>query len=46
MENRKGQLKARWDADLALWDINHPAQLSYGINMNTPAKLWVGGQLV
>lgn len=43
--NRKGQLNTGWDADLVLWTISHPAELSYGINMNTPVKIWVGGQL-
>ena len=46
LEKRKGQLNRGWDADLALWTISHPAELSYGINMNTPVKIWVGGQLV
>lgn len=46
LEQRKGQLKAHWDADLALWNITHPAELSYGINMHTPMKIWVGGLLV
>lgn len=44
--NRKGQLKTGWDADLVLWDINHPAELSYNINMNKPKRIWVGGQNV
>lgn len=44
--NRKGQLQTGWDADLALWTISHPAELSYGINMNTPAEIWVAGQRV
>ncbi len=40
----KGQLKTGWDADLVLWEIDHPAELSYGINLYTPKRIWVGGQ--
>jgi imidazolonepropionase len=43
---RKGQLQVGYDADLLLWDIEHPAQLSYGINMHRPQAIWVGGQRV
>ncbi|MGI9283776.1 MAG: imidazolonepropionase [Pseudomonadales bacterium] len=46
LDNRKGQLQTGWDADLVLWTISHPAELSYGININTPTKIWVGGKLV
>lgn len=41
---RKGQLKTGYDADVLLWDIQHPAELSYSINMNTPCRIWVGGK--
>ncbi|MFC1747526.1 imidazolonepropionase [Pseudomonadota bacterium] len=41
---QKGQLKAGYDADLLLWDIQHPAELSYSINMNHPKQIWVRGK--
>ncbi len=44
--DRKGQIRANWDADLVLWDIKHPAELSYSINMNRPKKIWQGGRSV
>ncbi len=40
----KGQLKAGYDADVLLWDIQHPAELSYSINMHRPRCIWVGGK--
>ncbi len=39
----KGQLQTGYDADILLWNIHHPAELSYGINMNKPQRIWVGG---
>lgn len=42
----KGMLKEGLDADLALWDIQHPAQLTYAVNMNRPSQIWQGGQCV
>lgn len=27
----------------ALWDIGHPSELSYAINMNKPSHVWQGG---
>ncbi len=44
LAHQKGQLKTTWDADLLLWDIDHPAQLSYSINMHLPKKIWIAGQ--
>jgi imidazolonepropionase len=43
---RKGQVRAGYDADLLLWPIEHPDQLSYGVNLALPARIWVGGQSV
>jgi imidazolonepropionase len=42
LEN-KGLLAPGMDADVALWDIDHPCELSYGVNMNKPSHVWQGG---
>jgi len=42
----KGRLKAGYDADLVLWDIPSPGELSYSINMHTPQHIWVAGKHV
>jgi imidazolonepropionase len=39
----KGLLRVGHDADLVLWDIRHPAELSYAVNINRPAAVWHGG---
>lgn len=39
----KGLLATGMDADVALWDIGHPCELSYGVNMNKPTHVWQGG---
>jgi imidazolonepropionase len=39
----KGLLAPGMDADVALWDINHPCELTYGVNMNKPSHVWQGG---
>ena len=41
--SRKGQVAVGYDADLVLWDIEDPAQLSYGHNLVRPAAIWRGG---
>jgi len=43
LQGQKGQLKQNYDADLLLWDIDHPAELSYSINSHRPKAIWVGG---
>lgn len=40
----KGQIKTGLDADLCLWDIEHPAELVYGINQHRPVSKWVAGK--
>jgi len=46
LEESKGVIRAGLDADLVLWQIDHPAELSYGINMSKPDRIWVGGENV
>ncbi|BFM11928.1 imidazolonepropionase [Simiduia litorea] len=41
----KGQLAVGFDADLLLWNIESPAELSYGINLVKPEKRWIAGEL-
>ncbi|MDH5377120.1 MAG: imidazolonepropionase, partial [Gammaproteobacteria bacterium] len=43
LANQKGVLEAGKDADLVLWEINHPNELSYGINLTKPSRIWFGG---
>lgn len=40
----KGQVKTGMDADLCLWDIEHPAELVYGINQHRPWAKWFAGK--
>ena len=40
----KGQIKTGIDADLCLWDIEHPAELVYGINQHRPSAKWFAGK--
>ncbi|MEH6635922.1 MAG: imidazolonepropionase [Halioglobus sp.] len=42
----KGLLATGMDADIALWDIGHPSELSYGINFHRPTRIWQGGVCV
>ena len=44
VEDRKGMLQVGYDADLLLWSIDHPSELSYGVNMHRPAKIWLAGR--
>jgi len=46
LSQSKGVLKVGMDADLVLWPIDHPSELSYGVNMSAPDQVWVGGQHV
>jgi imidazolonepropionase len=45
LEN-KGLLQAGRDADIALWDIQHPAQLVCEVNQHRPTRVWQGGRCV
>lgn len=44
MQCRKGTLRPGFDADVLLWEIDHPAALSATINMYRPRRVWVGGR--
>ncbi|KAF7769027.1 imidazolonepropionase [Pseudoalteromonas citrea] len=41
----RGMLKVGMRADFALWDISHPAQLSYQFGVNDLLNLWILGKL-
>lgn len=41
---QKGQISSGFDADMCLWDIQHPNELSYGINQIRPTRAWVSGR--
>lgn len=43
LSNKKGQIKLGFDADLALWDIEHPAELSYQFGVNPLMCLYQNG---
>jgi imidazolonepropionase len=40
----KGQINTAMDADLCLWDIEHPAELVYAINQHRPSAKWFAGK--
>ena len=42
----KGTLANGFDADILLWQIESPAELSYAINMHQPKQIWIAGQHV
>lgn len=44
LQNRKGQIKVGMDADLALWNIDRPADLSYLMGADVLDRLWVLGR--
>lgn len=46
LSERVGQLKVGMAADLALWDINQPAQLCYQFGVNPLAELYKNGEQV
>ncbi|MFC3032894.1 imidazolonepropionase [Pseudoalteromonas fenneropenaei] len=42
----RGVLKVGMRADLALWQITHPSQLSYQFGVNELLNLWILGKLI
>lgn len=42
-ENNKGTIEVGKDADLCLWDIQHPAELSYTFGVNPLSHFWING---
>ncbi|BBN82803.1 imidazolonepropionase [Pseudoalteromonas sp. A25] len=44
--NDRGMLKEGMRADIALWDIEHPAQLSYQFGVCDLSNLWISGKLI
>jgi imidazolonepropionase len=46
LANNKGQLSIGFDADIALWNIEQPAELCYQFGVNPLAELFVAGQKV
>lgn len=45
-KDNKGKLEAGMDADICMWDIEHPSELAYGINLIKPSSVWIGGKHV
>ena len=43
--NDCGQIKAGMRADLAVWDVGHPAELSYRIGFNPLFRRYFGGEI-
>ena len=44
LDHDRGTLETGKRADLAIWDISHPRELSYWIGLNQLSELIVGGQ--
>lgn len=43
--SNKGTLQVGMDADLCLWNIKHPSEVAYGVQLQKPSKVWVAGAL-
>lgn len=43
--NNKGIIKAGYQANLCIWDVNHPAELSYNIGLNPLYKRVFNGNI-
>ncbi len=44
LESTKGQLKVGYDADIALWQIQQPAELCYQFGVNPLKSLYINGK--
>lgn len=44
LDNRKGQLKEGFDADILLWDVAHPRQIIHELNRFRPTTIWQAGK--
>ncbi len=44
LADRKGRLQCGFDADLAIWNMNSPAELSYWIGAPGPHSIWIAGR--
>lgn len=42
--NQKGCIKLGQDADLCLWNIQHPAELAYTYGVNPLTRVWLAGK--
>ena len=42
-EHNKGSIQVGKDADLCLWDIEHPAELAYTFGVNPLKRFWING---
>ncbi|KZN48240.1 imidazolonepropionase [Pseudoalteromonas luteoviolacea NCIMB 1942] len=42
----RGVLKVGCKADIAMWQIQHPAELSYQFGVNDLLNLWISGRLI
>lgn len=40
----RGELRAGLRADLAVWDVTHPAEIAYWAGMDLCSAVWVGGK--
>jgi imidazolonepropionase len=40
----RGQLRPGLRADLAVWDVSHPAEIAYWAGMDLCSAAWVGGK--
>jgi imidazolonepropionase len=46
LSSSKGQLAVGYDADIACWDINQPAELCYQFGVNPLTHLMKAGEIV